>query len=105
MVAEGSVTVLGICRRFGGDTLGDIIHRGRALPPGQGAARFRPGVITPGAPWLLPALRAYSGIQVAEARSSRPNRTLGRIGSLEVRIADRAGDCLLYTSPSPRDCS
>jgi len=48
--------------------------------------------MTPAAQWLLPALRAYSGIQVAEARSTGPNRSLGRIGSLEVRLAHKAGE-------------
>jgi L-ornithine Nalpha-acyltransferase len=48
--------------------------------------------LTPGAHWLLPTLRAYSGIRVAEARSAKPSRTLGRIGSLEVRLAHKAGE-------------
>src|SRR5208282_3495794 len=73
-------------------TLGDVIHRGRALPGAQASGRFRPGVITPGAQWLLPALRAYGGIQVAEARSTGTNGTLGRLGSLEVRLAHKAGE-------------
>src|SRR5271165_2168419 len=73
-------------------TLGEVIHRGRTLPGAHASGRFRPGVMTPGAQWLLPALRAYGGIQVAEARSNGTNGTLGRMGSLEVRLAHKAGE-------------
>jgi putative hemolysin len=53
---------------------------------------LRPGIITPGTPWLLPALRAYSGIQVPEARSTPREQTLGRMGTLEVRLAHKAAE-------------
>src|SRR5262249_12432446 len=45
----------------------------------------------PRAPWLLPAL-AYSGIVVPQARTDRDTETLGRLGSLEVRLARKAAD-------------
>ena len=45
----------------------------------------------PRAPWLLPAL-AYSGIVVPQARTDRDTETLGRLGSLEVRLARNAAD-------------
>ena len=48
--------------------------------------------MTPGTPWLVPALRAYSGIRVPEARADRGAETLGRIGSLEVRLAGKAAE-------------
>jgi putative hemolysin len=47
--------------------------------------------MAPHAPWLLPAL-AYSGIVVPQARSDRATETLGRLGSLEVRLARNAAD-------------
>jgi putative hemolysin len=40
----------------------------------------------------LPALRAYSGIRVPEARVDRNTETLGRLGSLEVRLAHKAAE-------------
>jgi L-ornithine Nalpha-acyltransferase len=73
-------------------TLGDMTNRGHGLPARPMGGRLRPGVIVPGTPWLLPALRAYSGIQVPEARQNRRDGTLGRIGSLEVRLAHKAGE-------------
>jgi putative hemolysin len=69
-----------------------MINRDRARPPGHAIGRFRPGVMTPGTPWLLPALRAYSGIRVAGARSSHRDGTLGRRGALEVRLAHKAAE-------------
>jgi putative hemolysin len=62
------------------------------MPSRHFIERFRPPATTPGAPWLLPALRAYSGIRVAEARTDRGSETLGRLGTLEVRLAHRAAD-------------
>jgi putative hemolysin len=43
-------------------------------------------------PGLVPALRAYSGLQVPDARSSRETRSLGRLGNLEVLLAGKATD-------------
>jgi len=53
--------------------------------------RLVPPVMMPRAPWLLPAL-AYSGIVVPQARTDRDTETLGRLGSLEVRLARNAAD-------------
>ena len=39
----------------------------------------------------MPALRAYSGLRVPEARGAGP-QTLGRLGSLEVRLASKAAE-------------
>ena len=62
------------------------------MPSRHFIERFRPPATTSGAPWLLPALRAYSGIRVAEARTDRGGETLGRLGALEVRLAGKAAD-------------
>ena len=48
-----------------------------ALPPIVGER--------PAAPWLMPTLRAYGGLTLREAEPL--HETLGRIGSLEVRLA------------------
>jgi putative hemolysin len=40
----------------------------------------------------VPTLRAYGGLRVPEAKSVDSCETLGRIGSLEVRLAGRAAD-------------
>lgn len=42
------------------------------------------------APWLMPALRAYSGITLHDSRPM--HETLGRLGSLEVRLARKAAE-------------
>ncbi|MBV8790617.1 MAG: GNAT family N-acetyltransferase [Pseudolabrys sp.] len=54
--------------------------------------RFRPAPAAPGAPGLLPQLQAYTGLQAFAARSHRPSQTLGRLGSLEVRLAQTAAE-------------
>jgi L-ornithine Nalpha-acyltransferase len=69
-----------------------MANRGRTLPSGNLIERLRPAIATPGTPWLLPALRAYSGIRVPEARASQQAGTLGRLGTLEVRLAHKAAD-------------
>lgn len=41
---------------------------------------------------LLPHLQAFSGLQVGAARTLRPQQSLGRIGDLEVRLAQSAAE-------------
>lgn len=41
---------------------------------------------------LLPHLQAFSGLQAGVARALRPQRSLGRIGHLEVRLAQSAAE-------------
>jgi L-ornithine Nalpha-acyltransferase len=54
--------------------------------------RFRAGQM-PGQPGLLPQLQAYGGLQAAPARAQRALQgSLGRIGSLEVRLAQTAAE-------------
>ena len=45
-----------------------------------------------GAPNLISTLQAYGGLQAWAARAHRPSQSLGRIGSLEVRLAQTAAE-------------
>src|SRR5476651_173492 len=49
-------------------------------------------VANPGVPNLLSTLQAYGGLQAWAARALRPSQSLGRIGSLEVRLAQTAAE-------------
>jgi putative hemolysin len=52
------------------------------------------GLLTPtrGVPNLISTLQAYGGLQAWAARAHRPSASLGRIGSLEVRLAQTAAE-------------
>src|SRR5258707_8572147 len=52
--------------------------------------RFRPTPNGPAVPNLISTLQAYGGLQSWAARAHRPMQSLGRIGSLEVRLAQTA---------------
>jgi putative hemolysin len=54
--------------------------------------RFRPAPAGPGVPGILSSLQAYGGLQAWAARAHRPSQSLGRIGSLEVRLAQTAAE-------------
>jgi L-ornithine Nalpha-acyltransferase len=54
--------------------------------------RFRPVPTHPGAPNLISTLQAYGGLQAFAARAHRPSQSLGRTGSLEVRLAQTAAE-------------
>jgi L-ornithine Nalpha-acyltransferase len=57
--------------------------------------RFRPaqvGTGASGAPNLISTLQAYGGLQAWAARTHRPAQSLGRIGTLEVRLAQTAAE-------------
>ena len=41
---------------------------------------------------IIPALQAYGGLQAFAARAHRPTQSLGRVGSLEVRLAQTAAE-------------
>jgi putative hemolysin len=43
-------------------------------------------------PRLIPTLQAYSGLQTFAARAHRPSQSLGRVGNLEVRLAQTAAE-------------
>jgi putative hemolysin len=64
-------------------------------PPRSLFERFRPAPGGPGAsgaPNLISTLQAYGGLQAWAARAHRPVQSLGRIGSLEVRLAQTAAE-------------
>jgi len=54
--------------------------------------RFRTGPGGAHVPSLLSSLQAYGGLQAWAARAHRPSQTLGRLGSLEVRLAQTAAE-------------
>ena len=61
-------------------------------PPRRLLERFRSSHIGPGLPGLLSSLQAYGGLQAWAARAHRPSRSLGQLGSLEVRVAQTAAE-------------
>ena len=54
--------------------------------------RCRRAPASPGTPNLLSTLQAYGGLQAWAARAHQLSQTLGRIGSLEVRLAQTAAE-------------
>jgi putative hemolysin len=63
------------------------------FPPRGLFERFRPLPPGPGVPGLISALQAYGGLKAWAARAQhRPSQSLGRIGSLEVRLAQNAAE-------------
>ncbi|HZP70101.1 MAG TPA: GNAT family N-acyltransferase [Pseudolabrys sp.] len=58
-------------------------------PPRRLFDRFRPPAGNPG---LISSLQAYGGIRTWAARGHPPSRTLGRVGTLEVRLAQTAAE-------------
>ena len=60
-----------------------LFERFRPAPAGTGAS---------GAPNLISTLQAYGGLQAWAARAHRPAQSLGRIGALEVRLAQTAAE-------------
>lgn len=54
--------------------------------------RFRPVPAGPGIPGIISSLQAYGGLQTWAARTHRPSQSLGRLGSLEVRLAQTAAE-------------
>jgi putative hemolysin len=69
-----------------------MLSRPGAMSARRLMMRLRPGFGGGGVPALIPTLRAYSGIRVPDVRKGRPAESLGRLGSLEVRLARNAGD-------------
>jgi putative hemolysin len=45
-----------------------------------------------GVPGLISSIQAYGGLQAWAARSHRPSQSLGRLGDLEVRLAQTAAE-------------
>ncbi|HZQ13041.1 MAG TPA: GNAT family N-acyltransferase [Pseudolabrys sp.] len=63
------------------------------IPPLGFFERFRPQPA--GTPGFISALQAYGGLQAWAARAHRPAQSLGRVGSLEVRLAQTAQEVRL----------
>src|SRR5664279_5889510 len=61
-------------------------------PPRSLFDRFRPAPGGPAVPNLISTLQAYGGLQAWAARAHRPVQSLGRIGSMEVRLAQTAAE-------------
>ena len=61
-------------------------------PPRRLFDRFRAVPGATGVPNLISSLQAYGGLQAWAARTHRPAQTLGRLGSLEVRLAQTAAE-------------
>ena len=59
-------------------------------PPRGLFERLRPQPAGTGMPGLISALQAYGGLQAWATRAHRPSQSLGRVGSLEVRLAQTA---------------
>ncbi len=66
--------------------------RDLAISPRRLIDRFRPMGGNAGAAGFLPALRAFSGLMVGDTRAEWTRQTLGRLGSLEVRLAQKAAE-------------
>jgi putative hemolysin len=74
------------------EDLNPMPDREPAISPRRLLERFRPSLPTPGVPGLLPQLQAYGGLQAWAARAHGPLQSLGRLGSLEVRLAQTAAE-------------
>ena len=62
------------------------------IPPRGLFERFRPLPPGPGVPGLISALQACGGLQAWATRSHRASQSLGRMGTLEVRLAQTAAE-------------
>jgi putative hemolysin len=69
-----------------------MARRDILYPPRNLFERFRPLPAGPTVPSLISTLQAYGGLQAWAARMHRPSRSLGRLGSLEVRLAQTAAE-------------
>jgi putative hemolysin len=61
----------------------------RTIAPNRFMARFRPASGT-AIPSFFPTLRAFGGLMAADPAGLREAQTLGRMGTMEVRLAGRA---------------
>jgi putative hemolysin len=64
----------------------------RLLTPPRGLLERRRPLLAAGVPGFISALQAYGGLQAWAARPHRPTQSLGRMGSLEVRLAQTAAE-------------
>ncbi|HEY7231881.1 MAG TPA: GNAT family N-acyltransferase [Pseudolabrys sp.] len=64
-----------------------------AIQPPRGLFdRFRPVPPGLGLPGFITSLQAYGGLRAGNVRAHRPAQTLGRVGTLEVRLAQTAAE-------------
>ena len=61
-------------------------------PPRSLFERLRPIPAGPGIPGLISSLQAYGGLRASATRGHLPSQPLGRIGTLEVRLAQTAAE-------------
>jgi putative hemolysin len=61
-------------------------------PPRSLFERLRPTPASPGMSGFIPSLQAYGGLRASATRAHRTSRTMGRIGTLEVRLARTAAE-------------
>jgi|SRR5690242_9312529 L-ornithine Nalpha-acyltransferase len=66
--------------------------RATLLPPRSLFERFRGVPTAPGVPGLISSLQAYGGLRTWALRAHRPSQSLGRVGALEVRLAQTAAE-------------
>jgi L-ornithine Nalpha-acyltransferase len=69
-----------------------MLSRANPTQPRRLFERFRAPPTAPSVPSLLSSLQAYGGLQAFAARAHRPAQALGRLGSLEVRLAQTAAE-------------
>src|SRR6476659_10432328 len=66
--------------------------RAALQPPRSLFERLRSAPASPGIPGLISSLQAYGGLRASATRGDRTPRTMGRIGTLEVRLAQTAAE-------------
>ncbi len=69
-----------------------MVSRLSSEPPRRLLERFRPAAPGASRQGFISSLQAYSGFQAGAARARRPSQSLGRVGSLEVRLAQSAAE-------------
>jgi len=68
-----------------------MANRATLQPPHSLLERFLP-TPGPGMPGFISSLQAYGGLRARPVRAHRSSRSLGRIGTLEVRLAQTAAE-------------
>src|SRR5512147_2084267 len=66
--------------------------RATLQPPRSLFERLRPTPTSLGRPGLISSLQACGGLRALATRAHRTSRTMGRIGTLEVRLARTAAE-------------
>lgn len=69
-----------------------MARRDNLTSPRNLLGRLRAGSPGPGVPGLISSLQAYGGLQAWAARAHRPTQSLGKLGALEVRLAQTAAE-------------